>query len=458
MRTVADRLQWGARFPRSIWLAYAVRMPPCPRCGEENPAKARFCLACGTPLDAQGPEEERKVATVLFADLVGSTELAGEQDPERTRTLLERFYDAMAAEIEAAGGTVEKFAGDAVMAAFGAPISHEDDAERALHAALSMQRRLNELFEGELALRIGVNTGEVVVGRPREGSSFVTGDAVNVAARLEEAAPPGQVLAGERTFVAARGAFEFGEPTTVRAKGKPAGISCRQVVRAVSLMRPRGVGGLRRVFIGREAELEHLQTAYLTLRSAGPHLVTVVGDPGVGKTRLMREFWDWLAGESPEPLRWTGRCLPYGQGITYWPLAEVLKEHFGIIETDPPEVIGRRLAGREILGLTLGLDVAGDLHPLTARDRLHEAWVSLIEELVAERVLVVLVEDLHWAEPELLDLLEAAPSRRAGPNAACGDDTAGAVGRSPGVGRGQTGSFDARARAALPRRLRAHGS
>jgi len=134
-------------------------MPPCPRCGEENPAKARFCLACGTPLDAQGPEEERKVATVLFADLVGSTELAGEQDPERTRALLERFYDAMAAEIEAAGGTVEKFAGDAVMAAFGAPVSHEDDAERALHAALSMQRRLSELFEGELALRIGVNTG-----------------------------------------------------------------------------------------------------------------------------------------------------------------------------------------------------------------------------------------------------------------------------------------------------------
>ena len=228
-------------------------MPPCPRCGEENPAKARFCLACGTPLDPQGPEQERKVATVLFADLVGSTELAGEQAPERTRALLERFYDAMAAEIESAGGAVEKFAGDAVMAAFGAPVSHEDDAERALHAALSMQKRLNELFEGELALRIGVNTGEVVVGRPREGSSFVTGDAVNVAARLEEAAPPGQVLAGERTVVAARGAFEFGEPTTVQAKGKPAGISCREVVRAVSLMRPRGVGGLRRVFIGREA-------------------------------------------------------------------------------------------------------------------------------------------------------------------------------------------------------------
>src|SRR5213593_1990158 len=165
--------------------------------------------------------DERKLATVLFADLVGSTALADDQDPERTRARLERFYDAMESEINAAGGTIEKFAGDAVMAAFGAPEAVEDHAERALHTALSMQRRMGVLFEGALALRIGVNTGEVVVGRPHEGSSFVSGDAVNVAARLEQAAEPGEVLAGERTVAAVRGAFEFGEARSIEAKGKP---------------------------------------------------------------------------------------------------------------------------------------------------------------------------------------------------------------------------------------------
>jgi class 3 adenylate cyclase len=338
---------------------------------------------------------------------VGSTELGGSQDPERMRALLDRFYEAMAAEIEGAGGTVEKFAGDAVMAAFGAPRAHEDHAERALHAALSMQRRLDELFGETLVLRIGVNTGEVVVGRAREGSSFVTGDAVNVAARLEQAAAPGQILAGERTVAAVRGAFEFAEPATVEAKGKPEGVACRRLLRALSLMRPRGVSGLRRAFVGREAELARLQAAYGRVVERGsPHLVTISGEAGVGKTRLVREFWEQLASESPEPLRRTGRCLSYGQGITYWPLGEILKEHFGILETDPPDDVRLRLGEHGILGLTLGLDVAGDLHPLAVRDRLHASWVDFVEALTTERPLVVLVEDIHWAEPALLDLLD----------------------------------------------------
>jgi class 3 adenylate cyclase len=163
---------------------------------------------------------ERKLVTVLFADLVGSTALADEQDPERTRAVLDRFYAEMAAEVEAVDGTVEKFAGDAVMAAFGAPTAHEDHAERALHAALAMQRRLREAVDPRLSLRIGVNTGDVVVDRPREGSSFVTGDPVNVAARLEQGADPDEILVGERTVAAARGAFEFGELRTIAAKGK----------------------------------------------------------------------------------------------------------------------------------------------------------------------------------------------------------------------------------------------
>jgi class 3 adenylate cyclase/tetratricopeptide (TPR) repeat protein len=381
-------------------------MATCLTCGDELPADARFCPTCGAAVDAAPAAEERKLATVLFADLVGSTEL-GEQDPERTRALLDRFYDAMAAEIEAAGGTVEKFIGDAVMAAFGAPLALEDHAERALHAALSMQRRHEELFGDRLALRIGVNTGDVVLGRARVGSSFVTGDAVNVAQRLEAAAEGGEILAGERTVAAVRGAFEFGEPEEVAAKGKREPVPARRVLRALSLMRPRGVGDLGRAFVGRDDELAELQAAYTrALERRQPCVVTIAGDAGVGKTRLVRELWEWLGTESPEPMRRTGRCLSYGQVTAYWALGEVLKEHLGLLESDSPEIARDKLGGSEILGLTLGLDVTGDLHPLAARDRLHDAWVELLEELAGDRPLVLLVEDLHWAEPDLFDLLE----------------------------------------------------
>jgi class 3 adenylate cyclase/tetratricopeptide (TPR) repeat protein len=354
------------------------------------------------------PEErERKLATVLFADLVGSTAFVASQDPERARALLDRFYDAMSAEVHAAGGTVEKFAGDAVMAAFGAPAALEDHAERALHAALAMQRRLRELFRDALALRIGINTGEVVVGASREGSSFVTGDCVNVAARLEQAAEPGEVLVGERTFAAARGAFEFGEPGMVEAKGKPEGLRCRRLIRALSRVRPRGVGGLRRAFVGRDDELHLLERVYdEVVRERRPRLVTILGDAGVGKTTLLREFSDRLRERAPETVRRTGRCLSYGQGITYWPLAEVLREHLAILPSDPPGVVLERLAPREILGLTLGLDIAHGLHPLAARDRFQDAWVEFLREGAAEQPVILLIEDLHWAEDQLLDLLE----------------------------------------------------
>jgi len=385
----------------------------CEQCGAVLPEGARFCPSCAAPV-GRDPEAagERKVATVLFADLVGSTALGGSQDPERTRVMLDRFYDAMAAEIERAGGTVEKFVGDAVMAAFGAPAAHEDDAERALHVALGMRRRLGELFGDRLALRIGVNTGEVVVGRPREGSSFVTGDAVNVCARLEQAASPGEILVGERTVGASRGAFEFGEPVTVEAKGKPEGVVARRLVRALTLMRPRGLAGLPPVFVGRDAELAGLRDAYERLD--GPTLLTVVGDAGVGKTRILRELWQWLSDRSPRPLLRTGRCLAYGQGITYWPLGEVLKEHFGILESDRPEAVAERV-GREGLAFTLGLAPPEGMHPLTVRERLYEDWAEFLAELAAERPTVILVEDLHWAEDELCGLLETLVERVDGP-------------------------------------------
>jgi class 3 adenylate cyclase len=372
------------------------------------PEGARFCPSCGAAQDAPTDSgEERKVATVLFADLVGSTALAHNEDPERVRVRLDRYHSAMAEEIERTGGTVEMFAGDGVMAAFGAPSALEDHAERALHAGLAMQRRLQELFGGELELRVGVNTGDVVVGQPREGGPLVTGDAVNVGARLEQAAAAGEVLAGERTVAVARGAFEFGESRVVDAKGKPGGVVGYPALRALTLARPRGFAGFRRAFVGREREVDLLlATVRRAFEQREPHLVTIVGEPGVGKTTLVRELWERLSQEEVVPLRRTGRCLPYGDGITYWPLGEVLREHYALLEGESPVEIRSRLAGQEFLALALGLDVGAGLHPLDARERLHQAAVGFVESIAAEQPAVVLFEDVHWAEDDFLDLLE----------------------------------------------------
>jgi DNA-binding SARP family transcriptional activator/class 3 adenylate cyclase len=403
-RTLHELEQAILRHEPALDPARKIPPSPTPAAGAEPPPRAAFESAL-----------ERKLATALFVDLAGSTEL-GEQDPERARALLERYYDAAAAEIESAGGTVEKFAGDAVLATFGAPIGQEDHAERALHAALAVRSRCRELFDDDLALHIGVNTGEVLVGRPREGSSIVTGDAVNVAARLEQAAAPGEILVGTRTAAAAHGTFEFGESTSVATKGAAQGIACRKLIRAVTLGRPRGVAGLRRTFVGREPELELLRATYRRVADSGePHLVTIVGVAGVGKSRLVGALWEHLEQESSKPVRQAGRCLPYGRGVTYWPLADVLKSHLGILESDPEELVQARLADRPILAVTLGLEPPSDLHPLAARESLHRAWVGLCEELVSERPAVVLIEDLHWAEEPLLDLLNQVRGEVSGP-------------------------------------------
>ncbi len=348
---------------------------------------------------------ERKLATMLFADLVGSTELGASLDPEHTRDLLERFYDSMEAEIALGGGTVEKFIGDAVVAVFGAPAAQEDHAERALQVALWMQERLVELFGERLALRIGVNTGEVVVGRPREGSSFATGDAVNVAARLEQAARPGQVLVGARTAALAGGAFAFGEPLTVEAKGKEGGVPARELVHMVAARRPRGTTV---EFVGRRRELEWLEQAVAATRGR-PRLALVVGDPGIGKTALVRELRERLPADTTFLV---GRCLPYGRGVTYSPLAEVLRRHLGLREEDAAETVLERLGDRQILGLTLGLDVAGDLEPRSAVLALQDEWVRLVSELGRA---VLVVEDLHWAAEQLLELLSRVLDHAHGP-------------------------------------------
>jgi class 3 adenylate cyclase len=349
---------------------------------------------------------ERKLATVLFADLVGSTALGGELDPEYARDLLERFYDAMEAEIALGGGTVEKFIGDAVVAVFGAPAAQEDHAERALQTALWMLERLRELFADRLALRIGVNSGEVVVGRPREGSSFATGDAVNVAARLEQAAAPGQVLVGERTAALVGDAFEFGKPRTVEAKGKEGGVAARELRRMVAPRRPRGGHGLASTFVGRARELSWLQH---TASTAKPRFALLVGEPGIGKTTLVRE----LRGRLPAGTAFRlGRCLSYGRSVTYSPLADVLRQELGLREEDPAL---ERLAGREILGLTLGLDIAGDLEPRAAVLALQDAWVRLVSEIGARGPVVLVLEDLHWATEPLVELVARVVSDATGP-------------------------------------------
>ena len=344
---------------------------------------------------------ERKLATILVAAPAGCPD---DGDPERSSALLERFRDVAADEIESCGGHVETFAGDTLTVAFGVPAAQEDHTPRALHAALSLQRRIEEEFGGALQLRVGIDTGEVLSG----GRSGLAGATVVEAARLQHAAAAGAILVGARATAASRRAFEFGPPSAA-APGEWPG---RPLLRALTVTEPRG---LRR-FVGRTDELESRRAAYRRVVAEGaPRLVTVAGDAGVGKTRLVRELWEELASTSPEPLRRTGRCSAYGPGTTYRPIAELLREQLGLLETDAPEAVALRLGRHEVLGLVLGQEADADLHPLAAREALHAGCVAFLDELVSVQPAVVLVEDLHWAQEPLLDLVERALDEVSGP-------------------------------------------
>ncbi len=429
----------GARFCAQCGASLAAT---CAVCGALLPAGARFCSACGAAVSeaaASPPGQERRVVTLLFADVTGSTALGEQLDPERLHDVLDIYFSAMKEEIEAEGGTVEKFIGDAIVAGFGVPAAHEDDPSRALRAALRMQRRvplINDSLQAEhqvtLEIRIGINTGEVLAAvDPAPGEPMFTGDAVNVAARFEQNAQPGQIVTSERTARAAR-RFRYRELGPLELKGKSAPIRAFVVEEATGAPE-RGIPGLRAPMVGRDSELSLLRSAYENGAVEGrPHLVTVYGDAGVGKSRLTAEFLTWARALRPEPTVVQGRCVPYGEGVTYWPLAEILKARAGVLDTDSPaltlekiratgaslltaDVAADPVRATAALAFTVGVEDPeipfSDLEPRQVRDETHAAWRSFFSALALEAPVIAVVEDIHWADPALLDLLEDLADR-----------------------------------------------
>ncbi len=386
----------------------------CPSCGAENPEGQRFCGDCGLRLgepEAPAPEV-RKTVTIVFSDIAGSTALGERLDPEALRRVLSRYFDAMRLILESHGGTVEKFIGDAVMAVFGVPAVHEDDALRATRAAAEMRLALADLNKElerdhgvTISNRTGVNTGEVVVGAG--GQTFATGDAVNTAARLEQAASSGEILLGERTYRLVRDAVAAEGVAGVDAKGKAEPVPAWRLMS----VHPSAEGIARRrdvPIVGRERELRLLREAFdRAVADRTCVLFTIFGAPGVGKSRLVEGF---LSGLDAEVLR--GRCLPYGDGITYWPVVEMLTRAAELTELDGPAEIReklRRLAGEGDEGelvverLAQLLGVAG---AAAAADETFWAVRKLFESLARTRPLVVDLDDLQWAEPTLIDLID----------------------------------------------------
>ena len=398
----------------------------CQACGHPNPGDARFCNACGAPLAPSTEEtrEERKVVTVLFCDLVGFTARSERLDPEDIKAFLTPYHAHLRSELERFGGTVEKFIGDAVMGLFGAPIAHEDDPERAVRAALAIRDWVKEDGEG-LQVRISVNTGEALVrlgARPLEGEGMATGDVVNTAARMEAAAPVNGILVGEQTYRATSQAIDYLPASPVVAKGKEQPIPVWEAVEARSRY---GVDLAERAtgpFIGRARELELLETTLArVMEERSPQLLTLVGVPGIGKSRLVFEFFQSVDRDPTVFVLWRqGRCLPYGDGVTFWALGEMVKAQAGVLESDAAEDVEEKLhrSVRSVvpddvearwiadsLRPLVGLESHGDL---TAERLEHSfgAWRRFLEALAESRPLVLVFEDLHWADQALLDFID----------------------------------------------------
>ncbi|HCO02253.1 MAG TPA: hypothetical protein DIT48_02580 [Actinobacteria bacterium] len=398
-------------------------MITCLSCGHENPDGNKFCGECAAPL-APTPTshaEERKVVTVLFCDLVGFTASSDEADPEDVRARIRPYHTRLRTEIEAYGGTVEKFIGDAVMAVFGAPVAHEDDAERAVRAGLRILEAIGDLNEEDagldLQVRVGIETGEAVVAlgaRPEQGEGIVTGDVVNTASRLQGAAPVNGVAVGEGTYGATREVFDYRVMDPVMLKGKASAVSIYHATAA----RARFGTDLTRRFttplVGRELERSLLTGTFeRSVRDASVQMITVVGEPGVGKSRLVSELFSHIE-DWPDLIRWRqGRCLPYGDAVTFWALGEIVKAEAGILETDALDVAGVKIDAivpeahpdapwlRQRLRPLVGLEA-----PPAAREENFAAWRGFLESLAESRPSVFVFEDLHWADDALLAFLE----------------------------------------------------
>ncbi len=397
----------------------------CPNCGEENPDRARFCIVCGAALTGgPRPAEERKVVTVLFCELTGGPD-PGTADPEDVRASLQPYLTGIRREIEAKGGTLDKFLPQGALGVFGAPAAHEDDPERAIRSALAILDAvagLNAAADAHLAARIGVATGEVVVAfgaGPQIGES-VTGDVVNTASRLLAVGEPGTVIVGQSTYEATQAIFDYEGLGEVTVKGKREPLTVWRPLGARSRL---GVGIEARErpatpFVGRVDERSLLMMIFgRAVRGASVQLVTVTGEPGIGKSRLVAEFKAALEA-LPDPVRWRqGRCLPYGEGITFWALGEIVKAQAGILESDQPDEAVEKLqtavdaliddaSERAWFGTRLSPLIGVGSAPAADRAESFAAWRRFVEAMAARSPVVLVIEDLHWADPAMVAFLE----------------------------------------------------
>ena len=403
-------------------------MTTCANCGQENPAGAKFCNACGQQLAGAGtgPRDERRVVSVVFVDLVGFTARAERLDPEDVRAFLAPYHELVRRELESFGGVVEKFIGDAIVAVFGAPTAYGDDAERAVRAALAVRDSVHQLDADELRfdlqLRIAVNTGDALVSlgaRPELGEAMVAGDVVNTASRLQSAAPVNGVIVGAETYRTTNGAIEYEPAPAVEAKGKS------EPVPAWVALRPLHIAGERRLsgdMVGRARELDVLQGTWA--RAVGesvPHLVTMFGPAGIGKTRLAHEFA--AAVEEAGGRAVQGRSLPYRESSAYFAFATQVKQLCGIFESDTPEVglaklrerieadLPSTVDGRAVtqhLAILLGLDPEGTVED---REELFFSVRCFIEAVARQQPTLLVFEDIHWSDRGLLDLIELLAAR-----------------------------------------------